>query len=427
MRRSFGTLLKTEDQAGCHYLNTYRTDMKNKHTSYRWTLWLGLALMALGIASFFFDETGFVRTEGEILYFGLGLRLLTTGLLSPLIEEIAFRLWAIGPRYGRKIDLRVTYTVGSLLAAFFIWRTSHSWWLAAAVLLVMTCGIFLFRDNRHRTTFMLLATSVCFSLCHAVNYSAFVWSDVFVFLDYVGFALVAAYLVINHNFLWAVLLHALYNCLLLLLLWLLFSSYSCNFETNRYSVEVTPYTKGDMISPEESGDTTWFRGALVSIAKSLVTWQGHADSVPMEDRRTLYHSGEFQLRMNYQLQLVDRAEGKPDYIQVLQGMEREGLVKADTTYEPLWTLYIDDFDRLNTKVDMDSYFSLRDILLHLQSMRLPVVSESGMNMDIPLNINREELRDIESIDSCLFYLEREYGLKVVQSPSRRMQVIEFSE
>ncbi len=402
--------------------------MRNKHRSYRWALWLGLALMALDLAGFFFDETGYDHTKGDTLSLGLGLVLLTTGLLHPLMEEIAFRLWAIGPRYGHKIDLRVTYTVGALLAAFLIWGISHSWWLAAAVLLVMACGIFLFRENKQRTVFMLLATSVCFSLCHMVNYSAFVWPDVFTFLASAGLALVAAYLVINHNFLWAVLLHALNNSFIVVVMWVVWACFdNHSFETERYSVEVTPYTKRDMLGLEESGDTTWFRGPLVSIANSLVTWQGHADSVPLEERRTLYHTGEFRLRMNYQLRMVDRTGGKPDYIQVLRGMEREGLVKADTTYEPLWTLYIDDFDRLNTKVDMDSYFTLRDILFHLQCKRLPVVSETGMNLGIPLDINPNELNGIESIDSCLAYLEREYGLKVVKSPSQRMQVIAFSE
>ena len=124
--------------------------------------------------------------------------------------------------------------------------------------------------------------------------------------------------------------------------------------------------------------------------------------------------------------MVDHVGGKPDYIQVLRAMEREGLVKADTTYEPIWHLYIEDPDRLNSQLDVTSPFKLRDLICHLRIRRLPVVADGGTNLEIPLKIDNDVLYRIETIDSSLAYFERVYGLRAERTPGHRMQVVEFS-
>lgn len=402
--------------------------MRNKKRMFRWALWTGLLMMASQwFCMPFTTSSDNGPTMGEFFYHGWAMALWTVGLLHPLMEEIAFRLWAVGPRYSHRVDMRITYSVGALLMATSVGVVVHMWWLAVTALPVLLAGIYLLKDTKKQSIFMLLTTSAIFSYAHTTHYSAFEWTDIPVFVGHAGFALVAAYLVFNYNFLWAVLLHVANNGFLILLAFFLLTCFdNHSFETERYSVEVTPYSKQDVLYREHRGDTTWFRGGLNGIAENLVVQQMLTDSIPLEESRTLFHTGDFQPPLHYQLQMVDHVGGKPDYIQVLRAMEREGLVKADTTYEPIWHLYIEDPDRLNSQLDVTSPFKLRDLICHLRIRRLPVVADGGTNLEIPLKIDNDVLYRIETIDSSLAYFERVYGLRAERTPGHRMQVVEFS-
>ena len=80
---------------------------------FRWALWTGLLMMASQwFCMPFTTSSDNGPTMGGFFYHGWAMALWIVGLLHPLMEEIAFRLWAVGPRYSHRVDMRITYSVG---------------------------------------------------------------------------------------------------------------------------------------------------------------------------------------------------------------------------------------------------------------------------------------------------------------------------
>ncbi len=403
-----------------------KSEKTRKRRHFRWALWTGLGLYALGnILTSIFDTD--IRTEDFIEDgFGSGLwpTLILVGIVVPLLEETSFRLWAVGWR--RKRAMRTLYLVGGALAAIYV-ALNTSWWAGAVALAVMLACTLVPRDDRKRTLLMLVATSASFGIAHAGNVGTWDWSVPIYFAALAGFGLMAAYLVLNHSLIWSILLHMVVNCFYVLVTFYI-PGEPVKLETERYAMELSPFRKMEYMVEEHSGDTVWIRGSLPAIADNLVQSQQYADSVPIYSQPVRHHYAKGSWRLpTMQLQMVDRQGGKQDYMQALRALMDEGLVASDTTYEPLWTLRIAD-TALAASATGSSHGFLTDFIISMQLWyNMPIMVAEGEDERFPLCYEHESLVTCPDRDSCLRLIEQTYGLHAEPDPQQRMmQIITFS-
>lgn len=403
-----------------------KSEKTKKGRHFRWALWTGLGLYALGgILAGVFDTD--IRTDDFLeggLGFGLWPMLILVGIVVPLLEETAFRLWAVGWR--RKRAMRTLYLVGGALAAIFV-ALNTSWWVGAVALAVMLACTLVPRDDRKRTLLMLVATSASFGIAHAGNVETWDWSVPIYLATLAGFGLMAAYLVLNHSLIWSILLHMAVNCFSVLVMFYI-PGEPVKLETERYAMELTPFRESGYMVKEHSGDTVWIRGPLPVIANDLVLYQQYADSVPIYSQPVRHHYAKGSwLLPTMQLQLVDRQGGKQDFMQALRALMDEGLVASDTTYEPLWTLRIAD-TALAASATGSSHGFLTDFIISMKfHYDMPIMLAEGEDAKFRISYESGTLATCPDRDSCLRLIEQTYGLHAEPDPQQRMmQIITFS-
>ena len=396
---------------------------QKKQRIFRWALWTGLALYVLGsILTAELETDAGVELSPWLDQFGLWPVLVLAGVLIPLLEEVCFRLWAIGWRRGHR---KAFYLVGSGLAAVYTGVGTLSWVAGAAALAVMLACTLVPRDDRRRTLLMLVATSMAFGITHAGNVETWEWSAGIYLLALAGSGLMAAYLVLNYGLLWSILLHMAINCTATLAEYYT-PEEPVTLENDCREMEITSFREREYTVIERLGDTTWYRGTLPSIAEYLVWDQQRADSVSEYSLPVMHQTADGNWRLpTKQLRLVNRQGGTPDYEQALQMLMEAGLVKADTTYEPLWTLRVAD-TALASRATGSSSTPLWGIIIELQGWhRMPVMVAEGEDEEYQMHYSTDSLR-IGTEQARLGYLERN-GIRVEpDAQGRMMQVITFS-
>lgn len=305
----------------------------DKPIRYRWALWLGLALTVGGIAAswiFFGDNSNTDATFDRLRPRWLNALLIC--LLAPLFEEAAFRLWSVGKRWCA--------IVSSLLAAFYVWQSTHLWWMGLLMMALIALCFFAIRRRQLRDVLLMLLTSAAFAACHAGNFIDVDMDTGMVMVSDCGFGLLACYLVINHGFLWAVLLHVLNNTVAFVALLVVGATWSTTVTTDRYDLTVR---YGDEHEISTRGDTVIRCQPLTAFCHDLAWDQQHADSVDNPLQYFYYDIGRSNKAKYFRFTLVDRQpSSRSDYMPLLYAMRDSGLVHIDTLRLPALRLVVAD-------------------------------------------------------------------------------------
>ena len=231
-------------------------DKPRKQRLFRWALWWGLGITIVSIALLFIPGIDDGQDPvNELMYNLLGrgfwLLLLVVGIFMPVLEECTFRLWGNGKM--------ATGIISSLLMSGFM--LLYSWW-AGIISLVATLGVtFFIKDRNRRLLAMMLLSSVLFMMAHTANYGGHFVATALALVEKFGFALLASYLVINHNLLWSICLHVLNNSIACIAIYVGIASISPTTfsEDGKYDITIEPLILEKNVElgywPTTNGDT----------------------------------------------------------------------------------------------------------------------------------------------------------------------------
>lgn len=285
---------------------------------FNWALWAGIAIWVVSFVGIilspaapgksFITET--VKEDGAIV------GLIVFAIIIPLVEEISFRFWAI--RRWRWAGYVSSVGIGYVIYLY------GGLWAALAIAMVIAAIVWLVKEERTRILILLATTSILFAILHYDNYGNLQLRNIFALINHLGFALVAAWLILNRGFWWAVLLHAANNSLMVVGICLSSASgitvgTSFTVETGR-SVWLHSLDR-DIPRYEEMSPV--YTGTLPSIAAELLA----SDSTATV---TFAEGGE-----RYEI-LIDDSTGIATPIQVVREMEQNAWITLDTlSQEPL--------------------------------------------------------------------------------------------
>lgn len=308
---------------------------------FRWALWWGLGIVVVCLAILLFYTFANPESANElsgplmnqvyamVYQFGIWPIMLYIGLLGPIVEELSFRLWGNGKQW--------TGIVSIVLLAF--WSFNVGWWLP---LLVVACGVsilMVFRDDKTKRLFaLMMLSSVIFAVAHLGNYDGNKFIVIVGVVHKLGFGLVASYLVINHNLLWSMVFHALYNCILAIPLGLAFGQVSQSVETienGSFQLEVRPVlVHNDSICEENrfffDTDTNYYFGGTASFAEQALYYEAcQKGIVPNSDTVKFVTESGYP---NCSFKLIYKTQPYNHHA-LLVALEDAKLIDIDTTYE----------------------------------------------------------------------------------------------
>ncbi|GEM_PF-3290634 len=196
---------------------THNTQERKK--TYRWALFVGLSLMIVfGIIHLFADTSP--ANQGPAVLLSIPA-IIATCLIAPVLEELAYRLWCIRKRYALIVsflliaaDLLINYTdthmIDSPLLGIII---------CFAVLIPLGYCFYQVPRKEFFTPILIVFTSVVFGGAHAFN-----WTDytslpaILMTISTIGFGMVACFLVLNYGIIWSILLHVVWNSIIIALI-----------------------------------------------------------------------------------------------------------------------------------------------------------------------------------------------------------------
>lgn len=178
-----------------------------------------------------------------------------------------------------------------------------------------------------------------------------------------------------------------------------------------------------------ANDSTVMCNTMPEIALYLASMtQGpHIDSTTM----WVIDINKQSFLMKYISTIVDRDTMQPDdYTPLLHALMDRGLLRADTTYEPMQLLVVYDSARLasyrleQVADDEEGVTSMGRIVIRLRSCyRMPVTPDS--NIDIWMKINDERWEGDHWQKDSLWLDER--GLRIVpDTQGRQLRIVEFN-
>ena len=203
-------------------------------------------------------------------------------------------------------------------------------------------------------------------------------------------------------------------------------------ETDRYTmliqgVDTWCDSTGDrLVSYFYKPDTCVFENTIPEMAYFLVSHRGI-------DSTTMYYIDldKQSFLPEYVYTIIDHDTTQPlDYMPLLQALIDRGILRTDTTYEPMRQLVVFDSARLEAHrmtewLDEAPYtINIASIVVHLQECyRMPVSLASDVDMSIMVDGITEDHKDWKT--DSLWLDER--GLKVVPDlEGRQMRVIELN-
>lgn len=327
-----------------------------KQKLFRWALWWGLGIVVVCLAvllindinSLFNPSDGTPSSEEtdlpvlDYLYriiFKIGIwpMVIFIGVIAPIYEELIFRGWGNGKSW-------TGYITVTLMALFL---ATLGWWVGLIALVAGITILVIFDSDRTKRLFaLMILSSLLFALAHIANYNASENLLIFILgvLHKFGMGLVASYLVINHNILWAMGFHILNNGILAVLLGIGFSVDSNNetvIETDDYRITMKPMlTENRMPDTYDCGwlnDSVFFYIESPDIAAELIINYGDHETPSMDIQSEWKPYPKMKIK-------VEMLGGSRDYNAVLHTMEKEGWIALDTvddaitirnTYNPL--------------------------------------------------------------------------------------------
>lgn len=339
-------------------------------------------------------------------------------LAVPIFEEVSFRLWCR--------NKKVYYIISTIFASI-TYGYAYRWYYAVIPLVIMLgCGL-LIKKREDRMTLMIIATSILFGLAHYNTYAYITLDSIIDQLDFIGFGLVASYWAINYGFIWAPILHIIFNTILIATFLITWKSSCYSFSTQSYEIKVQPtFERGGGCSFAGT-DTLIVQWDMPNISYFINNLNESRDTSFFESHsRILYKTSEIS-GMRYKTTVISRGTNNHHYDEVVRALIDNNLVKTDTTYEPIWFLSVENSVLLNQKASSDGENIDKLVSLIRTHYNLPLVTEDGVNCQFPLEIDHNEFDNLGDITPLELsdYLEYKYGLKIMCNPNQRMQVIKF--
>ncbi|MBQ9417850.1 MAG: CPBP family intramembrane metalloprotease [Bacteroidales bacterium] len=172
-----------------------------------------------------------------IYHFGIWPIILFIGVVVPISEELCFRLWGNGKRWTGYTSVVFISLCG----------LAFGWWLGLLTLAAGIAIMIVLRNDRAKRLFaLMMLSSITFALMHTGNYDATAGGWIMYAVGIIhkfGLSLVASYLVINHNILWAIGLHILNNSIVAIPMGIAFHQAAekvTTVTTEDYTIEVSP-------------------------------------------------------------------------------------------------------------------------------------------------------------------------------------------
>ena len=310
-----------------------------KPRRFRWALWWGLGIMVTSfVALIVYAVINPSAIEGMnaplmnavysmIFRFGIWPVIIYMGLVGPIIEEVSFRLWGNGKNW--------TGVVSVILMA--LWCLTIGWWFSLLALCAGVAILMIFKEDRSKRLFVLmLFSSVLFSVAHIGNYDGNWFVVLFGVIEKFGFGLLASYLVVNHNILWSMGLHVINNSIVTIPL-VLSIGHAATTETfyrGNFTLEIrSSVVHDDSIREENSffadADTNYYFGNTASFAGQAMVYEAMQKGIdPNGDSIRIVTDNNFP-KCSFNLVYTTQPY---DHHGLIVAMEKEGMIKIDTTY-----------------------------------------------------------------------------------------------
>ena len=388
---------------------------KFSDTKFRWALWLGIglflgAMLANGILSWL-DISSVQQSSGYSMIENQGyfVSFLLIVLLAPALEEFVFRFWSRGTN-GAYITTMVLVPLMFMLSTF-------NWVASLCLLVALLLAYFLTRGDLRMMMFMIV-TALGFGLAHLYTFTDLNAAAVFSIVEIIGLAFMLSFLAVNYGLLWAILGHILNNLIAFVMILL-----PMNFETEHYNVTLRPIgdAKGGYQLDEYVGDSLIIKADAELAAIVMMDHQAAIDGLNGMERSTYYRRGVDMANVG-EIKLMDKVQEamlpsytmtivpkdtnmKTNYHEVLNGLEKNGFLKLDTTYGAMYVLEVEN-NLFVSASNEECKSTLNGLIVDLRlRYKLPVLPGEGIDMDTPINVNYEILRNM-SFEECEQYLKK---------------------
>lgn len=450
--------------------------IKGKKREFRWALFTGLALwIGIMVGCWLFGTSDTVRSgQDELMgtlkrlidslvpYFPVATMVvvfLWIGVLQPVMEEFAFRYWGKGKLYA--------YIVCAAVMANFVYLTLNIWFITLAALCIVL--FFVIRDQRRKRQVSIITTSVLFASMHLSGYSSFSIASVLGILQIFGMALVMCYVVINHRFIYSIVIHVLNNSFALLLPLFFMGSEAVSGDNFKGELRYMKlYEAAELMYEDWSEDstTTTFYGELPEIVNNIYNCS-YSYTRPSDGELQIFYADNSYLWTRCVLDIqVDTGTCDPD--DIVNALIKTGRLKSDTTMVPALEVSIADKALYKSKLsdpslldfkkgdpfsveslqqdttDYQDDWTLEDFLDYVSACyALPLVvspntdAETPAEYDWELNIHKRPslLRMIydptATVDTkptkkdVIKALRKQYGLSVKESKTQKIRQVEF--
>lgn len=336
---------------------------------FRWALWWGIGIVVICLAFLLigaFNESStsdelsgpIMNTVYRLIYqFGIWPIVIYIGVVGPIFEEVCFRLWGDG-----KLWTGITSVI-----LMTLWGLAIGWWLA---LLTALCGaailIILRADKTKKLFALMLMSSVLFAVMHISNYDGNWFMMCVAVLHKVGMGLVASYLVINYNILWAMLFHILNNSILAIPLGIGFHEISTSqivIDNDDFRLEIRPVlVDNDSILYDNiffaDTDTNYHFCSTALFAEQAMyyeAWQNGID--PSKDSLNIIPDYNYP-KCTFNLVYKTHPYNHHGLIKALEGKK---LIRIDTTYSKAYEMRIADSSLLSKIMVDSSYIAYSDV------------------------------------------------------------------
>lgn len=422
--------------------------------SIKWLLLIGIVLctipLLIEILCFnsgfhFFGQSGLIFGQKGLQYdtsinmlfrwHGIVFFLVTMLIILPIIEEIAFRFWAIGKNVVFFLVSLILITTYMLLACGWLWA------VVAFVTMVLAYFITINKENARKVS-LLIVTSTLFCIAYSLGCEAPLGITILDMFKSLGFSLLAGSVVLLYRlgFLWVVLLHIIMNALNIAP-----TLYEHLYETDEYTVSVKPMLDLSLdkgyISYEDSSNFYICRGDIAEIVMYTSLQQRPSQSTEDNMFQSKFYHTHIYSATPLEVKITDKKGGK-NSTELKQALLKfligEKIISSDTSFVPIQYLQIDNIELFNEKNDTSSTQSsvsgnyctlplIRSIAELISTLRyyykVPLQPSQDINYLCPLYLENK-FSDI-SYDEAKMML-KEMGLSIVENPHSRAQIIEYN-
>jgi hypothetical protein len=359
--------------------------------------------------------------------------------------------------------------VCAAVMANFVYLTLNIWFITLAALCIVL--FFVVRDQHRKRQVSIITTSVLFASMHLSGYSSFSIASVLGILQIFGMALVMCYVVINHRFIYSIVIHVLNNSFALLLPLFFMGSEAVSGDNFKGELRYMKLDEASELMYEdwsEDSTTTTFYGELPEIVNNIYDCS-YSSTRPSDGELQIFYADNSYLWTRCVLDIhVDTGTCDPD--DIVNALIKTGRLKSDTTMVPVLEVSIADKALYKSKLsdpllldykkgdpfsveslqqdttDYQDDWTLEDFLDYVSACyALPLVVAPGTDPETPadydweldiyknksLSLLRMVYDPTASLDikptkeDVIKALRDQYGLSVKESKTRKIRQVEF--